>query len=83
MGFPVPVNEWLSGPLQTFFRDTFASQRARRRPFFNSDAIMAHLKTTGRYSRKTWGLLSLELWHQRFHDRAVEYRRMIDASQPI
>jgi asparagine synthase (glutamine-hydrolysing) len=83
MGFPVPVNEWLSGPLQTFFRDTFASQRARRRPFFNSDAIMAHLKTTGRYSRKTWGLLSLELWYQCFHDRAVEYRRMIDASQPI
>ena len=31
----------------------------------------------GRFSRKLWGLLSLELWHQRFHDRAAEYHAML------
>jgi asparagine synthase (glutamine-hydrolysing) len=82
MGFPVPLNEWLSGPLQGYVQDIFATQRARHRPFFDSDAIVAHLKGTGRYSRKYWGMLSLELWHQQFHDRAAKYRRMVDNARP-
>jgi asparagine synthase (glutamine-hydrolysing) len=83
MGFPVPLNEWLSQPLQGYIHDIFATQRARRRPFFNSDAILTHLQSAGRYSRKSWGMLSLELWHQLFHDRAATYRRMIDNAIPI
>jgi asparagine synthase (glutamine-hydrolysing) len=82
MGFPVPLNEWFSGPLRGFVRDLFAAQRARHRPFFNGEAILAHLDGTGRYSRKTWGLLCLELWYQQFHDRAAAYRRMIDDARP-
>jgi len=36
-----------------------------------------------RFSRKVWGLLSLELWQQRFHDRAGEFGNMlIDAGAP-
>ena len=35
-----------------------------------------------RFSRKTWGLLSLELWQQTFHDRAADYRRMLDEVEP-
>jgi asparagine synthase (glutamine-hydrolysing) len=82
MGFPVPLNEWLTGPLQEYVHDIFATQRARHRPSFDSEAIVAHLKNSGRYSRKTWGLLSLELWYQLFHDRAVVYTRMIDEARP-
>ena len=82
MGFPVPLNEWLAGPLQGYVQDIFATQRARHRPFFDSDAIVAHLKGTSRYSRKYWGMLSLELWHQQFHDRAARYRRMVDNARP-
>jgi len=82
MGFPVPLNEWLSGPLQGYVQDVFATQRSRHRPFFDSDAIVAHLKGTSRYSRKYWGMLSLELWHQQFHDHAARYRRMIDNARP-
>ena len=83
MGFPVPLNEWSSGPLQEFVRDLFGAQQARQRPFFNSAAILAHLDGTRRYSRKTWGLLCLELWYRLFHDRAAVYRRMVDDARPL
>jgi asparagine synthase (glutamine-hydrolysing) len=77
MGFPVPLKEWFAGELRDFVRDTFASRNARARPYLNADAVIANFENAGRYSRKVWGLLSLELWHRLFHDRSAEYRRML------
>jgi asparagine synthase (glutamine-hydrolysing) len=77
MGFPVPLKEWFSGELQDLVRDIFQTGRARRDSFINTDGVMANFERAGRFSRKTWGLLSLELWHQVFHDRAADYRRMM------
>ena len=76
MGFPVPLKEWIEGPLKSFVTDIFEIQRAKQRPYFNSDVVLANFDGAARFSRKTWGLLSLELWHQQFHDRAAEFRRM-------
>ena len=83
MGFPVPLKEWFSGELREFIGDTFSTQRNRGREFFNSNAILANLENTERFSRKIWGLLSLELWQQVFHDRASDYRRMIRDAEPF
>lgn len=82
MGFPVPLKEWFSGELNGMVADIFSTQKNRRREFFNSDAILANFDKGERFSRKTWGLLSLELWHQIFHDRAAGYRRMLDEVEP-
>jgi asparagine synthase (glutamine-hydrolysing) len=82
MGFPVPLKEWFSGPLRDFVQDTFRAQSGRSRAFLNADAILANLDNSERFSRKAWGLLSLEIWHQTFHDRAVTYRAMLDAPAP-
>jgi asparagine synthase (glutamine-hydrolysing) len=82
MGFPVPLKEWFSGELKGMISDVFATQKSRHREFFNSDAILANFEKAERFSRKTWGLLSLELWHQIFHDRAADYRRMLDDVEP-
>ncbi len=82
MGFPVPLKEWFSGELRDMVSDIFFTQKNRHREFFNTDAILANFDKTEQFSRKTWGLLSLELWHQLFHDRAAEYRRMIDEIEP-
>jgi asparagine synthase (glutamine-hydrolysing) len=77
MGFPVPLKEWFSGELRDFIQDTFRSNRARQRPFLNAPAVLANFDSVGRYSRKMWGLLSLELWYQIFHDQSARYRNML------
>ncbi len=79
MGFPVPLKEWFDGELKDFVLDIFGEQRAKHRPFFNSDVVLSSFGEQSRFSRKTWGLLSLELWQQRFHDRAAEFRAMVKA----
>jgi asparagine synthase (glutamine-hydrolysing) len=77
MGFPVPLKEWFSGELRDFVLDVFHTQKSRTRPYFDTEAILANFDKTERFSRKVWGLLSLEVWHQLFHDRAAIYRRMM------
>lgn len=79
MGFPVPLKEWFAGELRDFVSDIFVGQRAKQRAFFNNDVILKSFDKGGQFSRKTWGLLSLEIWQQLFHDRATEYRNMVNA----
>lgn len=75
MGFPVPLKEWFEGDLKEFVMDIFSTMAIRHRPFINSGAVLKNFGTEARFSRKTWGLLSLELWHQQFHDKDSEWRR--------
>ncbi|HEV8678173.1 MAG TPA: asparagine synthase (glutamine-hydrolyzing) [Stellaceae bacterium] len=83
MGFPVPLKEWVAGELKDLVHDIFRSRNARERPFLNADAVLANIGGSHPFSRKLWGLLSLELWHQMFHDRAAEYRRMLTATPDV
>jgi asparagine synthase (glutamine-hydrolysing) len=82
MGFPVPLKEWFSDELRDLIEDTFRSRNARQRPFLNADAILGNFASAARFSRKVWGLLCLELWHQTFHDRAADYRCMLADTAP-
>ena len=77
MGFPVPLTSWFGGELKDFFFDTMASMETKSRQGLNPTAICKNFEATGKFSRKTWALLSLELWHQQFHDRAAEYRALV------
>ena len=77
MGFPVPLKEWFSGDLKSFVSEAFYNIKARQRPYLNADAILENFATAEKFSRKNWGLLSLELWHQSFHDRESEFRQML------
>jgi asparagine synthase (glutamine-hydrolysing) len=74
-GFPVPLTEWMRGELRDFLRATFTTTAARQRPYldprFDVDTVISR---EGKFGRDLWGLLSLELWQQEFHDRAAEWR---------
>ncbi len=80
MGFPVPLQVWMrdGGRTREFILDTFSSERARKRfylaPGFNIEKMMAK---EGLFSRNIWAFLSLELWHQQFHDRHAELRASV------
>lgn len=77
MGFPVPLTEWGMGPLKDFFGDIFSSQAAKTRGFYHADSVVKSLGSASQFSRKIWGLLSLELWHRTFHDRAADIKKGI------
>ncbi len=77
MGFPVPLKEWFNNELSDFVHEIFANMKSARRDFVDADAVLANFAESGRFSRKTWALLSLELWQQEFHDKAAEYRSLL------
>ncbi|WP_425063611.1 asparagine synthase (glutamine-hydrolyzing) [Pyruvatibacter mobilis] len=76
MGFPVPLKEWFAGELNGMMVDIFTNLKDSHRPYINADTVLNSFDKAAQFSRKTWGLLSLELWHQEFHDKAADFRAM-------
>jgi len=69
MGFPVPLTEWLQGPLRDYVGDLLQDLARRRDIFQVSPAEIDDLvRGERRFGRKLWGLLCLELWFQAFID---------------
>ena len=76
MGFPVPFSEWMQGDLDQFITDVFCESSARKRDYLNPSFDIRNLMIgEGKFTRKVWGLLSLELWHQEFHDKAYTFKK--------
>ncbi|MBI2809142.1 MAG: asparagine synthase (glutamine-hydrolyzing) [Planctomycetes bacterium] len=77
MGFPVPLNEWIKGEARDFVWDILSSKSAMQRGLINNRTVLSKLESESQFSRKIWGLLSLEIWQQQFLDRAHEFRKML------
>jgi len=79
MGFPVPLRQWVGpgGPLRDFAGDVLGSAAARSRPYL-ADGFdpVSLIDSDTAYGRSLWGLLSLELWQARFHDRSQEWQAL-------
>jgi asparagine synthase (glutamine-hydrolysing) len=73
MGFPVPLNEWLRGPLRDFVGDILLSSSARQRGLFRVDGVERLIDKEQKFGRQLWGLLSLELWFRAFVDGERPY----------
>ena len=58
-------------------RDVFSSAAARGRDVINNTRVLDKLDDEPQFGRKLWGLLSLELWQQEFHDRSAAYRALL------
>jgi asparagine synthase (glutamine-hydrolysing) len=77
MGFPVPLKQWFSGELRSFIGDTLSSSSARERSYIRRSRLVDSIDASGEFSRRAWGLLSLELWHQQFHDKNHQFRSLV------
>ena len=77
MGFPVPLKEWIDNEVGDFVKDIFAGMKYKNRYGFNQQVKSDNFTDNAKFSRKSWGLLSLELWHRTFHDQSSVYRNMI------
>jgi asparagine synthase (glutamine-hydrolysing) len=79
MGFPTPLNAWMGGDFGTLVRDTLATGAARQRAHIDNAHVLASLDPSAAFGRKMWAFVSLELWQQRFIDRAAEFRSLARA----
>ncbi len=68
MGFPIPMNEWLAGPLRDYVHDILLSKKSKERGIFTEKGLSEMLKSPKPYGRALWGALNLELWFQTFID---------------
>jgi asparagine synthase (glutamine-hydrolysing) len=69
MGFPTPLNEWLAGPARDFLMDTLSGSAALNRDFVDNAQVARMIDSESKIGRNLWGLLCLELWQTRFHDK--------------
>jgi len=74
MGFPTPLTEWLTHEARDFVHDVLSSGNALFRELVDNRKVLAKLDSEPRFGRKIWGLFSLEIWQQEFHDKQYHYQ---------
>jgi asparagine synthase (glutamine-hydrolysing) len=77
MGFPVPLKEWFSNELNDFVNEIFSDLKNSKREYLNVNEVVCNFENEGKFSRKTWALLSLEIWQQEFHDKEEYYKNLL------
>jgi len=81
MGFPTPFNLWARGEARDFVRDVMTSDRARSRDLIDNRRALERFEAESAFGRNFWGLFSLELWQQIFHDRATDLQWRVPAAE--
>lgn len=66
MGFGIPLDQWLRGPLREWAGDLLAEDRLRREgyflPAFVSNAWLAHQRSNGNFGYRLWSVLMFQAW---------------------
>lgn len=75
MGFGVPVEEWLRGPLRDWAEALLAPARLRREGYFNEPAVTSmwqhYLRHPRGWSHTLWCILMFQAWLEVFERTAV------------
>lgn len=74
MGFGIPREEWVRGPLRPMVHDLLLSPGARVAQYLRPDAIADVVRgndASGGSGNRVWALLMLELWHREVQEGAA------------
>lgn len=70
MGFGVPLDEWLRGPLREWADELLRPDRLTAEGYFSPQVVsriwQAHLARRGNWSRWLWSILMFQAWHDRW-----------------
>jgi asparagine synthase (glutamine-hydrolysing) len=66
MGFAIPMEQWLAGPLRPWAEDLLDEERLRREGFFDADRVRAlwldHISGRQRLHNQLWSILMFQAW---------------------
>ena len=66
MGFGIPLDDWLRGPLREWAEGLLAEDRLRQEGFFDPKPIrttwLRHLRGEGSYGYRLWSVLMFQAW---------------------
>jgi asparagine synthase (glutamine-hydrolysing) len=77
MGFPIPLTDWIRGEAREFVHDILTTQKAKSRDLIDNDVVVGRIDTETKFGRTLWGMFSLEVWQQQFHDKHHEFTSLI------
>jgi asparagine synthase (glutamine-hydrolysing) len=71
MGFGVPIDSWLRGPLKSWAQDLLDEKRLKREGFFDADKIgaawRAHQSGHQNLQGQLWSVLMFQAWYEAQH----------------
>ncbi len=71
MGFAVPINDWLRGPLRQWAEALLDEQRLRQEGFFNPDSVRMlwsqHIGASRNHQYPIWCVLMFQAWKEQWH----------------
>lgn len=70
MGFGVPIDQWLRGPLKDWAHDLLSVERLRKDGLFNVDVVQKclqeHMSGNRNHQYRLWVILMFQTWHDQW-----------------
>ena len=77
MGFGVPIDSWLRGPLREWAEHLLNDRRLREEGFFNTTPVrqkwVEHLSGTRNWQYQLWNILQFQAWWERWGRSSMDW----------